>query len=211
MSELLIAPEQDRIAPVRGRTRWRRFVVMFVPSVLVVGGIIVAMATGAIGASFAVSGQSFKISADHLHGTGFRQFSGVDVTAGGSSIPVATTVIDDASITNLCQSVNVPNPFGMKIVLRVEAGGGGHPASAKGLVIGMTNLQGNATFTNIQIGRDAGQLSGNSALSGTFGQSADAVDIDNLKQSATSTSAGTFALIGLDLAVQTGQNAHECF
>lgn len=184
---------------------------MIVPSTLIVAGIVFAMSSGAIAASFTVSGQSFKISADHLHGTGFKQFSGVDVTSGGTNIPVATTVIDDASITNLCQSVNVPNPFGMKIVLRVEAGAGDHPATAKGMVIGMSNLQGDATFTNIEIGRDAGQLSGNPALTGTFGQSADAVDIANLKQSATSTSAGTFVLNGLNLAVLAGTSAHECF
>lgn len=196
---------------VRGRTSWRRFAILLVPSALVVGGIMVAMTNGALAASFTVSGQSFKIAADRLHGTGFKQFSGLDVTASGQQIPVATSVIGEASLTNLCQSVNVPNPLGVKIVLRIEAGGGGRPATAKGLVIGMTNLQGDATFTNIQIGRDGGELSGNPALTGSFGQSADVVDIVNLKQVATSTSAGTFALNGLDLAVQVGDSAHECF
>lgn len=184
---------------------------MFVPSVLVVGGIILAIANGAIAASFTVSGQSFKVAADSLHGTGFKQFSGLDTTANGTQIPVATSVINDASLSNLCQSVNVPNPLGVKIVLRIEAGGGGRPATAKGLVIGLTNLQGDATFTNIQIGRDGGELSGNPALTGSFGQSADAIDVTNLRQVATSTSAGTFALNGLNLVVQVGNNAHECF
>lgn len=184
---------------------------MLVPSVLAVGAIVFGLATGALAASFTVSGQSFKIAADNLHGTGFKQFAGFDVTADGTRIPVATSVINDASLKNLCQSVNVPNPLGIKIVLRIEAGGGDRPATARGLVIGMTNLQGDATFTNIQIGRDGGELSGNPALTGSFGQSADAVDIVNLKQVATSTSAGTFALTGLNLRVQTGSNAHECF
>jgi hypothetical protein len=180
--------------------------------VIAAGLIVFGMANGAIAASFSVSGQPFKISADHLHGTGFKQFSGVDTTAGGTNIPVATSVISTATLTNLCQSVNVPNPFGVKIVLRIEAGKDPqHPASATGLVIGMQSLSGDATFSNIQIGRDGGQLSGSSALNGSFGQSADTVDIDGLQQVATSTSAGTFTLTGLSLRVLVGGDAVECF
>lgn len=200
-----------RHALVQGRTRWRRFAALMVPAFIAVGAIVVGMANGAIAASFSVSGQSFKVSADKLHGTGFMQFSGVDTPKEGAPIPVAVSVIKSAELTNLCQSVNVPNPLGMKIVLRIEAGKGGQPATAKGLVIGLHKLQGDATFGNIQIGRDGSDLSGNSALLGSFGQSADTIDVVNLKQTATSTSAGTFSLTGLTLEVLTGANAKECF
>jgi hypothetical protein len=207
--ESSMSDSQEDLVP--GRTRWRRFAVMMAATVSAAGAIVLGMANGAIAASFSVSGQSFKISADHLHGDGFSQFSGVDTTTSGTPIPVATSVINKATLTNLCQSVNVPNPFGLKIVLRIEAGKGTTPVSATGLVIGMTRLDGDATFTNIQIGRDGGELSGNAKLNGTFGQSAEMVDIDHLQQTATSTSAGTFALTGLTMQVQTGANAAECF
>jgi hypothetical protein len=195
----------------QGRTRWRRFAIAMVPAAVIIGGIVVGMANGAIAASFSVSGQQFKVSADNLHGTGFRQFSSLDTKADGTPIPVAGSVIDDATLTNLCQSVDVPNPLGIKIVLRIEAGGGGNPATAKGLTIGLTKLQGDATFTNIQIGRDGGEVSGIPQLSGSFAQSADEVDINGLRQVATSTRAGTFVLNGLTLAVLTGGDAKECF
>jgi hypothetical protein len=195
----------------QGRTRWRRFAIAMVPAAIIIGGIVVGMANGAIAASFSVSGQQFKVSADNLHGTGFRQFSSLDTKADGTPIPVAGSVIDDATLTNLCQSVDVPNPLGIKIVLRIEAGGGGTPATAKGLTIGLTKLQGDATFTNIQIGRDGGEVSGIPQLSGSFAQSADEVDINGLRQVATSTRAGTFVLNGLTLAVLTGGDAKECF
>lgn len=198
-------------ALVHGRTRWRRFAIAMVPAAIIVGGIVVGMANGAVAASFSVSGQQFKVSADNLHGTGFRQFSGLDAKADGTPIPVAGSVIEHATLTNLCQSVNVPNPLGIPIVLRIEAGGGGTPATADGLTIGLTKLQGNATFTNIQIGRDGGEVSGVPALRGSFAQSADEVNIDGLRQVATSTSAGTFSLTGLTLAVLTGGDAKECF
>jgi hypothetical protein len=196
---------------VHGRTSWRRFAIVMVPAAVIVGGIVLGMANGAIAASFSVSGQSFKVSADKLHGTGFKQFGGVDTPKQGNPIPVATSVIDNATLTNLCQSVNIPNPFGIKVVLRIEAGKGNTPVTANGLTIGATSLQGDAVFTNIQIGRDGGDVSGVPALTGSFAQSADAVDITGLKQIATSTSAGTFALNGLSLTVLTGNDAKECF
>jgi Family of unknown function (DUF6230) len=196
---------------LQGRTRWRRFAIAMVPPAVIIGGIVVGMANGALAASFSVSGQQFKVSADNLHGTGFRQFSSLDAKADGTVIPVAGSVIDNATLTNLCQSVDIPNPLGFKIVLRIEAGGGDTPATAKGLVIGLTKLQGDATFTNIQIGRDGGEVSGIPQLSGSFAQSADEVDINGLRQVATSTRAGTFVLNGLTLAVLTGGDAKECF
>ena len=55
------------------------------------------------------------------------------------------------------------------------------------------------------------EVSGIPQLSGSFAQSADEVNIDGLQQTATSTSAGTFNLTGLTLAVLTGGDAKECF
>jgi hypothetical protein len=196
--------------PVQGRTMWKRFGIFMVPAVVAVGGIVLGMANGAIAASFSVSGQQFKVSADKLDGTGFKQFGGIDATNKGQQIPVATATITDATLANLCQSVAVPG-LPVKVVLRIEAGGGNTPVTAHNLVIGAQSLQGNATFTNIQIGRDGGELSGNSALNGTFAQSADSVTITGLKQVATSTSAGTFNLNGLNLRILTGDQAQECF
>lgn len=196
---------------VQGRTRWRRFAALMVPSVVAAGAIVVGMANGAIAASFSVSGQSFKVAATNLHGDGFKQFSGYDQKADGTKIPVATSVIGSAKLSNLCQSVNASNPlFPFKIVLRIEAGAD-TPATASNMVIGLSELSGDATFTSINIGADGGQVSGNSALTGSFAQSASAVDINNLKQVATSVSAGTFTLNGLSMKVLTGDNAQECF
>lgn len=197
---------------VQGRTRWRRFAVAVVPSAVAAGAIVFGISTGAIAASFNVSGEQFKVSASSLHGEDFRQFSDVDRMVNGRLIPVARSTIGDAELANLCQSVNVKNPLGMKIVLRIEAGKNpNNPVTAKNLSIGMTELSGDAIFTDIKIGRDGGEVSGNPALNTTFAQSAAAVDITGLKQTAYDTSAGTFALKGLSLKVLTGDNAEECF
>jgi hypothetical protein len=181
-----------------------------VPALAAAGAIVVGMANGAIAASFAVSGSTFKVSADTLDGTGFVQYGGVAVDKAGNQHPVAVSGIKNASLSNLCQSVVVP---GTPISLVIRAGRGGTPATASDLLIDMTQLSGDATFTNISIGQDASTLTKGPAnavgVAGGFGQQADRVVITNLKQVAWSTSAGTFTLNGLDLHVSLTKE--ECF
>lgn len=194
--------------PVTGRTRWRRFAVVAVPALAAVGGLLWGVAAGAFPSQFTVSGQQFKVSADELRGEGFMQIPGWDTDGSDTNHPVARSVIDSAELDNLCQSVAIPSgvinllfPGIDEIVLRIEAGQGGRPVTASNLVIGLTELGGDATFTNIEIGNDAGAISGEQLLAGQFGQRADEVVIRDLKQTAYSTSAGTFTLTGLHLEV----------
>lgn len=206
---------------VLGRTRWRRFAVVFVPALAVVGGLLFGVSAGAFHAQFTVSGQLFKVSADELRGDGFRQFPSWDEKSDDTRLPVARSVIESADLDNLCQSVAIPEdaigalfPGIDSIVLRIEAGGDGEPATASNLVIGLTELSGDATFTNIQIGNDAGELSGESFLDMQFGQRADRIVIEDLRQTAYSTSAGTFTLNDLSLRVLVDSempNNGECF
>jgi len=199
-------------SPVQGRTRWRRFAALIVPTAAVAGAVVFGMANGAIAASFAVSGQTFKVSASKLEGEGFVQYGGIAAEKNGTAHPVAVSGITEAKLHDLCQSVKVP---GMPVVLTINAGGGGTPATATNLLIDMDSLEGNATFTNIQIGRDASTLDagpdGAVGAAGSFGQQADRVVILNVKQVARSTSAGTFTLNGLKLKVNVGADARECF
>jgi hypothetical protein len=199
-------------SPVQGRTRWRRFAAMMVPTVAVAAAVLFGMANGAIAASFAVSGQTFKVSASRLEGDGFVQYGGTAKEKDGTVHPVAISGIKNAELFDLCQSVKVP---GAPVVLTINAGGGGTPATATDLLIDMDSLEGNATFTDIQIGRDASDL--NAAGENVhgdlhaFGQQAKHVTILNVKQVARATSAGTFALNGLKLKVNIGADAKECF
>ncbi|WBB73986.1 DUF6230 family protein [Micromonospora sp. WMMD1128] len=195
---------------VSGGTRWRRFAAMMVPATVVAGGIVLGMANGAIAASFAVSGQTFKVGASTLVGNGFKQYGGMVEEKNGTKHPVAVSEIADAKLYDLCQSVDASLP-GIPIVLTINAGGGGKPATATNLLIDMDSLEGDATFENIQIGRDANELNAKQGQPGAFGQSADVVTIKGLKQVARSTSAGVFTLNGLKLKVNVGKDAKECF
>jgi hypothetical protein len=200
-----------------GRTNWRRFAVAVAVPTAATVGLLVGMSSGAFGATFTVSGQSFKISADKLDGTGFAQYGDKVKTKNGTEIPVAMSGIASAKLYNLCQSVKTP---GLPITLTIRAGRGeGSPAKATNLLIGMSELSGDAEFTDINIGQDASTLGlggseAHSEQAGLFGQEAKRVVINDLKQTAISTSAGTFTLTGLNLKVNlpgSDGKAVECF
>jgi hypothetical protein len=190
------------------RSRGGRVALAAVPATLAVSALMTGVAYGAVPVSFAVSGTPFKISASHLHGGDFSQYSGVAQEKGGAVHPVAIANIGTASLSNLCQSVVTNTPLG-KLGLLINAGGGGNPATASDLQIGMTDLQGDATFHDIRIGVDASSvITGAKGTAGDFAQDATSLDIDHLKQTAWSTTAGTFTLTGMHLQLTNGQ---ECF
>ena len=206
---------------VRGGTRWKRFAVVMVPSVAATAAIGVALAQGALAASFSVSGQQFKVSADSLEGDGFSQYGAIDsgYTLDGQKTahPVAVSAFNSASITNLCQSVVTPNiPIIGNVSLILHAGGSGTPVEASKLYIDLDNLSADATFSNIDIGvaatdasKGPGSKSGDTAHPYGFAQQAEHASLQHVQQTAWATTAGTFKLSGLKMSVQTG--THECY
>ncbi|MER5504278.1 DUF6230 family protein [Streptomyces sp. NPDC002766] len=206
---------------VRGGTRWKRFAVVMVPSVAATAAIGVALAQGALAASFSVSGQQFKVTADQLEGDGFSQYGALDqgYTLDGKKTvhPVAVSAFKSASIKSLCQSVVTPDvPILGSVSLILKAGGGDTPVEANNLYIDLDDLSADATFTGIDIGvaaKDAnkgpGIHSGDSANPYGFAQQAEHASLSHVKQTAWATTAGTFKLSGLKMSVQAG--THECY
>jgi hypothetical protein len=212
-------PEEDPLKDSQGdstagRTNWRRFAIaMGIPTVAA-GVLVAGVASGAVAANFSVSGTQFKLSADRLEGDGFTQYSGqlptetVQKTTGGKYIVAAKSGIKSADIYNLCQTVAVG-----PVVLRIEAGKNS-PVHADELLIGMSDLSGDATFTDINIGQDASTMNYADPVPrgdvGGFGQQAKHVTITGLHQTAYSTSATTFKLTGMSLHLYVG-DGKECF
>ncbi|ARF78657.1 DUF6230 family protein [Kitasatospora aureofaciens] len=218
-----------------GKTRWKRFALVMVPSVAATAMVGVSIANSALAASFSISGQQFKVRTSHLEGENFAQFGTVDVEANGTPHPVAVSAFDKADITNLCQSVVTDlSAFGLgKITLQLNAGGpGSKPVHAEKLLIDLEELKADATFENMNIGQDASTLSGSATQGWTphpgvtkagggsglptgptgFAQSAKTATLDNVQQTARATSAGTFVLSGLNLSLKHGDGAgNECF
>ncbi|WP_327719455.1 DUF6230 family protein [Streptomyces sp. NBC_00490] len=207
---------------VRGGTRWKRFAVVMVPSVAATAAIGVALAQGALAASFSVSGQSFKVTADKLVGTGFSQYGALDsgYTLDGKKTahPVAVSAFKSASITDMCQSVVTPNiPILGSVSLILKAGGGSTPVQAENLYIDVQDLEADATFENIDIGVAAKDASKGPGMKGGgeqanpfgFAQQADKATLTDVKQTAWATTAGTFKLSGLKMSLSSG--VKECY
>nr|BFD82633.1 DUF6230 family protein [Streptomyces sp. Xyl84] len=217
---------------VRGGTRWKRFAVVMVPSVAATAAIGVALAQGALAASFSVSGQEFKVSTAELHGNGFTQYGAIDsgYTLSGQKVdrPVAVSSFDDARIVKLCQSVVTPNiPVIGSITLRLDAGDSkdeNHQVKADNLYMDVSDLKADAEFHNIDIGVAAGDtgdrdkggkgigMKGGKERANPFGfaQQATKADLFGVHSTAWATTAGTFTLSGLHMSLSQGTKA-ECF
>ncbi|MFF9484086.1 MULTISPECIES: DUF6230 family protein [unclassified Streptomyces] len=210
---------------VRGGTRWKRFAVVMVPSVLATAAVGVGLAQGALAASFSVSGQQFKVTAGHLHGEGFAQYGGIDTVYTSTDgekqtqVPVAISSFTDATITKMCQSVATKIPVINKtIYLRLDAGRDkDKPVTAKNLYIDVAQLDADATFNNIDIGvavknksRGPAVKEGESVLPGGFAQQAESADLYGVEQTAWATTAGTFTLNGLSMRLGTDAKM-ECY
>ncbi|MCX0246123.1 MULTISPECIES: DUF6230 family protein [Streptomyces] len=205
-----------------------------VPSVIATAAVGVGLAQGALAASFSVSGQEFKVTAQELNGQGFVQYGsiatedGADPTKPGKAHAVAVSGFRHATITKMCQSVVTPNlPFGLgSVTLRLTAGDPGNATGkaredklvdATGLYLDVSDLSGDAEFGNIDIGVGAGQLSdpgiqpkaGKYVNPNGFAQRAETAKLTGVKQQAWATTAGTFKLPGLHLGLSKGVD--ECY
>ncbi|KAB1144525.1 cholesterol esterase [Streptomyces luteolifulvus] len=209
---------------VRGGTRWKRFAVVMVPTAAATAAIGVALAQGALAASFSVSGQSFKVTAKELNGTGFSQYGALDsgYTLDGKKTlhPVAVSAFETARIEKMCQSVVTPNiPLLGSVSLKLTAGDSTEEAKqvqAKDLYIDVEDLGANAEFTNIDIGVAAKDLKGAKMKGGGeaanpfgFAQQAEKVKLTDVEQTAWATTAGTFKLPGLHMSLHAG--VKECY
>ncbi|MCT9084785.1 DUF6230 family protein [Streptomyces fulvoviolaceus] len=198
-------PEASDGPARRGRVRGRRAAIMAVPAVAITAGLAILTAEGALGVQFAISGMPFTVTATELNGTGFEQFGGLDNMAEGSpnagdtggQVLVVTSAIKSATLTKLCQSVDLGGTN-----LLITAGGGSEKVQATDLTTDSTELSGDAAFTNIEIGNDASTLTkaGVKGPLGVFSQQADTVRIANLRQTNYATTAAVFKLPGLNLS-----------
>lgn len=189
----------------RGRVRARRAAIMAVPATLVAATLAVLTAEGALGVQFAISGMPFTVTAKELNGTGFEQFGGLDNMAPGSpnegdtggQVLVVTSAIKSATLDSLCQSVDLGGTN-----LLIKAGSGSQKVQATDLTTDSTELTGDASFTNIEIGNDASTLTkaGVKGPIGVFSQQSDTVRIANLRQTNYATTAAVFKLPGLKLS-----------
>lgn len=205
------------ISQIRGGTRWKRFALVMVPSIAATAAVGVGLAQGALAASFSVSGQDFKVSADKLDGENLIQYGGVaqghNMDGTPALHPVTISGFSSAKITNMCQSLVTATPLG-NITLQLRTGTApGKPAEATNIYLDVAELDTDAEFTNLDIGVAVGDKSHKmKPQEGTvtdknryaFSQRADRAVLSNVRQKAWATTAGTFKLPNLKLRLLGG-------
>ncbi len=186
-----------------GRVQWRRFAAIMLPAIVVAGVLIVLTAQSVLAVSFSISGTPFTVSAASLKGRGFEQLTVLDrsvisdLPGNSNQIVLEDDAIRSATISHLCLSVTVA---GVNMV--ITAGDGSMPATGSDLQVDANRLAGNAAFSHINIGQDASTLTevpGVTGAAGSFAMQADTVTINNLREHAYATTAGTFSLPGFGL------------
>ncbi|WP_330336066.1 DUF6230 family protein [Streptomyces sp. NBC_00557] len=199
-----------------GRTRWRRFAVVLLPSVAACAAVCVAMAQGVLAASFLVSGRPFQVTADSLTARGFSLYGMVDVTRKHGLVPVMVSGFRRATIRGLCQSYVVDIPVLGTQTLRLT--GGGRPAEASDLFIDATSetAQG-ATFTGLDIGVAQGAITKGPVRPGDrdsrffdpdgVSQQAVSATLTDVRSNAVALSAGTISIPGLRVQLEHGNHA----
>jgi hypothetical protein len=201
-----------------GRTRWKRFAVILLPCLAATAALTASVAQNALAASFLISGEEFKLSADELVGEGFSLYGTVDFTREQVPVPVSVTGFRSATIRGLCQSAVFPIPVLGPYTLRLT--GSRQPATTKEFFVDAKHLaadQSNAH--NLDIGVAAGALTKGEVSPGdrdsrffdpnSLAQQASSITLTNLRVIAVAVTAGTLAVPGLDVALVRGRA--ECF
>lgn len=194
-----------------GRVRWKRFVLSLVPVAVTTSALVGATAQGVIGATFVVSGSSFKLYTGELRGQGFTLAPNVVRNKKGRTIPVITTGIRRSVSADLCQSVLMESPLGT-VTLRITGGQGGNRVTVENMVIDVAEWQSGATFLGMQLGRDASTLTevpGGRGPAGVFGSQGRALTLRDVRLTGWAVTAATFSLPDFELDVIPGD--HECF
>ncbi|NUP61160.1 MAG: cholesterol esterase [Nonomuraea sp.] len=195
----------------QGRVRWKRFLLMVVPVAATTSALIGATAQGVIGATFVVSGASFKLYTGELRGQGFTLAPNVVRDKKGRVIPVIATGIRRGVTTDLCQSVLMESPFGT-VTLRITGGRGGNEVTMENMVLDVAEWQSGATFRGLELGRDASTLTevpGGRGPAGGFGGQGRSLTLRDVRLTGWAVTAATFNLPDFSIDVVRGD--HECF
>lgn len=202
-----------------GRTCWKRFAAVLVPSVAAAAVLGIGMAQGALAASFFISGQTFQVRAGTLTAQGLSTYPIVDVTRKGTLVPVVVLGFRRAQISKLCLSVDIPVPM-LGTYTLVLTGGRNRRVEASNLFIDTTSVSAaQANNYNVEIGVAAGSMTVGPVNPGdrrshffdpnVFAQQADSAVLTDVEVNSVAVSSGTLNIPGFELEIEQG--THNCF
>jgi hypothetical protein len=195
-----------------GRTRWRRFVAIFVVSLLAAGVMVGAAATGLLPVALATDGrQHVKITAAQLTAVATGVFPQFVQDADGTRRPVVVVGLDDVRVRGLCASGAVSTPIGTW-VLRLETPADGKEIRAGDVQFAIESLDGlGAAGQKLLVNRQQTTPDGipvDVAPPGSLPILAQGLNLD-LSATVRWASVADLALSALDLRV--GDDVPECF
>ncbi|WP_043267858.1 DUF6230 family protein [Streptomyces sp. CT34] len=195
-----------------GRTHWKRTAVMLVPGVACVGAVVIALAQGAMAASFAVSGKNFKVSADEITGRGISSFPSSLGSTDGTGHAVLLAGIKSGTAKGVCLSMKQKLPLVGEVSLLVRSGGE-RPVTGENLVVDADALTSSGgRVTGVQAGRDASTLGGAPGVSGPrglFGVQASTALARDVRSTAWASNGGSLTLDRVD--IELSRTGKECY
>ena len=198
--------------PAAGHIRRPHLAALAGVGVALIAVLLLAMAQGAIAASFTIAGVAGKLSADGFLARGAAQYPALE-HAEKAAVPVYTSGFRQAQAANFCFSVPVLDLTALgPVVLRI-ATPGAQGMQAGDLVTTAEQINGDLVQHNVELGRDASELDKGPAdaegQSGGFGLQSDTLEVDNLRIITRSVTAGTLRLNQVRIAI--GAQERECY
>ncbi|MDD7925184.1 DUF6230 family protein [Actinomycetospora chibensis] len=198
--------------PPVGHTRRTRLLALSGLGIVLIAGLLLAMAQGAIAASFTIAGVAGKLSADRFVAQGVAQYPAVQNTE-EAAVPVFTSGFRQAQAANFCFSVPVVDLAGVgPVVLRITTPGA-EGFQADNLLTTAEQIDGDLVQRNVELGRDAGELDKGPAEAtgrpGGFGLQSDTLEVDNIRIITRSVTAGTLRLNQVRIAIRAQER--ECY
>ncbi|WP_328557705.1 DUF6230 family protein [Streptomyces sp. NBC_00358] len=198
--------------PGAGRTHWKRSAVIFVPCTLAVGALGIALAQGALAASFAVSGAAFEVSASEITANGVSSFPSTIGASATDAKPVLLAAVESGTVSDVCVSLKQRLPLVGDITMLVHSGAD-KPLQGSNLVVNADALTGGGgKVTGVQAGRDASTLTGAPGVTGpkgTFGVQAGTAVAHDVESTAYAANGGTLTLEKLE--IEFSRAGKQCF
>ncbi|WP_163566591.1 DUF6230 family protein [Fodinicola feengrottensis] len=170
-----------------------------------------ALAQGAVAASFGAANSDMKASFSSLDGGDITGYAS-SVPSGSGSRPAVLLALKNAKGKDLCLSSLQKVPLVGAMSIQVHSGQQ-EPVAIDGMVANASELiTPDGTLTNAQLGRDASTLDQNNLLKGppgVFGLQASGLRATNVHLSAATVNASTLRLTGLSIKVLPGD--HQCY
>jgi hypothetical protein len=198
--------------PEAGHVRRPRLLALSGLGIVLIAGLLLAMAQGAIAASFTIAGVAGKLSADRFVAQGVAQYPALERTE-EAAVPVFTSGFRQARAANFCFSVPVADLPGVDpVVLRI-ATPGAEGFQADNLLTTAEQIDGDLVQRNVELGRDAAELDRGPTeargQSGGFGLQSDTLEVTNIRIITRSVTAGTLRLDQVRIAL--GAQERECY